>query len=418
MIPSVCLNFIAIFQAKSNEHFMRTNQLLAGFLLIFLFSINTYAQETTSEGYLFTEKKVLPHTPVKDQYRTGTCWSFAGTSFIESEMLRLGKPELDLSEMFLVYNCYKDKAGRYVRMQGNTNFGSGGLLHDILYIIKNYGLVPESVYSGIAYGEKKHVHGEFDNLLKSEVDAIIQNKNKKISPVWPGIVQETLDSYLGKIPDTFEYQGKTYTPKTFAAEYCSVINPDDYIEITSFSHHPFYQQFILEVPDNWLWEKMYNVPLDELQEIVDNALENGFTVGWAADTSEKGFSTSKKGGAADLTFNKEEISDAEIAKWETPSDSEKKNNPDKPDTERLITQELRQAAFDSQETTDDHAMHIIGTAVDQTGAPFYKVKNSWGAYNSYDGFFYASIPYIRHKTTAIMVHKNAIPEKIRKKLGI
>ena len=378
------------------------------------------AQEKKDTSYKFTLIKELPHTSVKDQYRSGTCWSFASASFIESELLRMGKPELDISEMFLVNHCYRDKADRYVRMQGNTNFGGGGLLHDILYVMKNYGLVPETTYPGLSYGEKKHVHGEVDNLLKNMVTSVVQNRNHKISPAWSVAFQKSADAYFGDFPEEFKYQGKKYTPKTFVSDYCGGINPDDYVEITSFTHHPFYQQFVLEVPDNWLWEKLYNVPLNELQLVIDNALDKGYTVGWASDTSERGFATSQKGVAVVPEFSKADLSDAEASKWDKLSESEKEKELyklSKPGKEKVITQELRQAAFDSQETTDDHAMHIIGTAKDQNGTPYYKIKNSWGPYNSYDGYFYASIPYIQFKTTAILVHKNAVPQELRKKLG-
>jgi bleomycin hydrolase len=388
--------------------------------LLVLCGLVANAQEKKDSGYKFTLIKELPHTSVKDQYRTNTCWSFAGSSFIESEMLRMGKPEVDLSEMFLVNHCYQDKAVKYVRMQGNTNFGDGGLLHDILYVMKNYGLVPESSYPGLNYGEKKHTHGEVSNLLKNIVVSVVENKNRKISPSWPIAFKKSADAYLGEIPENFKYEGKKYTPKTFLSDFAAGINPDDYVEITSFSHHPFYQQFILEVPDNWLWEKMYNVPLGDIQQIIDYALENGYTVAWASDTSERGFSTSQKGIAVVPDVNKEDMSNAEITKWEKLSESEKDKELykfNKPGKEKVITQELRQAAFDSQETTDDHAMHIIGLAKDQNGTPYYKVKNSWGPYNSLDGYFYASIPYIQYKTTAIMLHKNAVPQDIRKKLG-
>ncbi len=392
---------------------------IAGMLLFC--SLTTMAQEKKdSSGYKFTLVKELPHTPVKDQFRTGTCWSFADCSFIESELLRIGKPEVDLSEMFLVNHCYRDKADRYVRMQGNTNFGGGGLLHDIVYVMKNYGLVPESAYPGLNYGEKKHVHGEVDNLLKTMVTSVVQNKNRKISTAWQAAFDKSADAYLGDLPDNFKYEGKKYTPKTFLSDFAGGINADDYVEITSFSHHPFYQQFILEVPDNWLWEKMYNVQLGDIQQIIDNALAQGYTVGWAADVSEKGFATSQKGIAVVPEANKEDMSNAEIKKWEKLSDADKEKKLyklTKPGKEKVISQELRQAAFDSQETTDDHAMHIIGLAKDQNGTPYYKIKNSWGPYNSYDGYFYASIPYIQFKTTAILVHKNAVPQDIRKKLG-
>jgi len=388
--------------------------------LLLLGSIPGKAQDKKDTSYRFTTVKELPHTPVKDQFRTGTCWSFAGTSFIESELLRIGKPEIDLSEMFLVNHCYRDKAERFVRMQGNANFGGGGLLHDITYVMKNYGLVPESNYPGLNYGEKKHVHGEVDNLLKSLVVAVVQNKNRKLSPSWPIAFQKSADAYFGEIPDDFKYDKKKYTPATFASDFCSGIQPDDYVEITSFNHHPFYQQFVLEVPDNWLWEKLYNVPLDDIQSIIDHAIENGYTVGWAADVSEKGFVTSQKGVAVVPDINREELKDAEITKWEKLSETEKEKTLyklEKPGKEKVITQEVRQAAFDSQETTDDHAMHLVGTATDQNGTRYYKIKNSWGPYNSLDGYFYASISYIKYKTTAIMLHKNAVPKEIRSKLG-
>lgn len=387
---------------------------------LILSTLAVSAQEKTDSAYKFTLIKELPHTSVKDQFRSGTCWSFASASFIESELLRIGKPEVDLSEMFLVNHCYRDKADRYVRMQGNANFGGGGLLHDILYVMKNYGLVPEAVYPGLNYGEKKHVHGEVDDLLKSLVSSVVQNKNHKITTAWKQAFQKSADAYFGDIPDEFKYDRKKYTPKTFMSDFCSGINPDDYVEITSFMHHPFYQQFVLEVPDNWLWEKMYNVPLNELQQIIDYSLEKGYTVAWASDTSEKGFATSKKGVAVVPEFSKEDMSNAEISKWEKLSDFEKDKELyklNKPGKEKVITQEIRQAAFDSQETTDDHAMHIIGLAKDQNGTQYYKVKNSWGPYNSLDGYFYASIPYVQYKTTAILVNKNAVPQEIRKKLG-
>lgn len=393
--------------------------LVAAFLLIIIVPA-IQAQEKIDSGYKFTLIKELPHTSVKDQYRTSTCWSFAGASFIESEILRLGKPEVDLSEMFLVNHCYRDKADRYIRMQGNTNFGEGGLLHDILYVMKNYGLVPESEYPGLNYGEKKHTHGEVFGILKSMVNSVIQNRGRRITPAWSVAFQKTADAYLGEIPETFKYEGKKYTPKSFLTDFASGINADDYVEITSFNHHPFYERFILEVPDNWLWEKVYNVPLGDLQKIIDHSIDNGYTVAWASDTSEKGFATSQKGIAVVPELNKENMTNSEIRKWEKLSENEKDKELyklNKPGKEKVITQEFRQAAFDSQETTDDHAMHIIGLAKDQNGTQYYKIKNSWGPYNSYDGYFYASVPYVQFKTTAILVNKNAVPEEIRKKLG-
>ncbi len=398
----------------------RSREIFTLVLCLFLGSFSMKAQEKKDSGYHFTIIKELPHTPVKDQFRSSTCWSFAGCSFIESELLRKGKSEVDLSEMFLVNHCYRDKADRYVRMQGNANFGPGGLLHDILYVIKNYGLMPESAYRGLSYGEKKHIHGEVDNLLRSLVVSVLQNKNRKITSSWSTAFQKSADSYFGEIPEDFKYEKKRYTPLTFVSENLGGINTDDYVEITSFNHHPFYQQFVLEVPDNWLWEKLYNVPLADLLTIIDNSINNGYSVGWSADNSEKGFATSQKGVAVVPEINKSEMTNSEISKWEKLSDAEKDKELyklNKPGFEKVITQELRQAAFDSQETTDDHAMHIIGMAKEQNGTIYYKVKNSWGSYNSYDGYFYASGPYVRYKTTAIMVHKDAVPQDIRKKLG-
>ncbi|NEW83091.1 MAG: aminopeptidase [Mariniphaga sp.] len=389
-------------------------------LTLFLVAGFSYAGNKDNEGYKFQSIKEIPHTSVKNQFRSGTCWSFAGMSFFESEMLRMGKPEVDLSEMFPVSMCYRDKAIKYVRMQGNTNFGAGGVLYDDLYVANNYGLVPEKVFPGIKYDEEKHVHGEMDNVLRNMVEAVVENKNKKMSPVWDEAVNSTIDSYLGVVPQNFEYKGKNYTPKSFASDFCG-INGDEYVQITSFTHHPFYQQFILEVPDNWLWSEFYNVPLDELQEIVDASIENGYSVLWAADVSEKGFATTQKGIAVIPEKITTEMNDAEISKWDSLSEKEKESSLykfDKPGKERIITQEVRQMAFDSQETTDDHAMHLIGLAKDENGTVYYKVKNSWGKYNDLKGYFYASKPYLRYKTTAIVVNKAAIPEAIRKKMKL
>jgi bleomycin hydrolase len=380
----------------------------------------SFAGKKDREGYKFESIKEIPHTSVKNQFKTGTCWSFAGMSFFESEMLRMGKPEVDLSEMFLVSMCYRDKARKYVRMQGNTNFGPGGELYDDLYVADNYGLVPESVFPGIKYNEEKHVHGEMDNMLRKMVESAVENKNKRLSPIWDVALNNTIDSYLGVVPQNFEYQGKTYTPRSFASDFCG-IKGDDYVQITSFSHHPFYQQFVLEVPDNWLWSEYYNVPLDELQEIVEFSLQKGYSVLWAADVSEKGFASTKEGIAVVPDNSPVNMSDAGMAKWDSLSERDKESELykfDKPGKEKNITQKIRQFAFNNLETTDDHAMHLIGLAKDQNGAIYYKVKNSWGKYNQLDGYFYASQSYLRYKTTSIVVNKAALPDAIRKKLKL
>ena len=399
--------------------FKLRNLLLAVFVFTWAF---TSAQEEKKEekAYQFTAIKDIPCTPVKDQYRSGTCWSFSGLGFIEAEMLRLGKPEVDLSEMFVVYHSYSDKAIKYVRLHGSLNFGAGGAFHDVTNVIKEYGIVPEEAYNGLNYGEEKHVHGELDRILLDQAKAVVDNPNKKLTTVWHDAMDATLDTYLGKLPEKFTYQGKEFTPMSFAKDYVG-LNMDDYVEITSFTHHPFYSKFIIEVPDNWSWDQVYNVPLNELEEIIDNAINTGYTVAWAADVSEKGFSTSQKGVAVVPVVDKANMSDAEIAKWEKLSEKEKNEELyklAKPGPEKVITQELRQIDFDDYQTTDDHGMLIVGTAKDQNGTAYYRVKNSWGKYNDYDGFFYASKPYVMYKTTSIMVHKDAIPKNIRKKLNL
>jgi bleomycin hydrolase len=378
------------------------------------------AVNPNQEGYTFKEKISLPTTPVKDQNRTGTCWSFAGLSLIESEMLRNNKPAIDLSTMFIVYHTYLEKARKYVRMHGNTNFSAGGAFHDVTNMIRKYGIVPEELYLGLNYGEDKHVHGELDQILSNQVEAVIKNPNRKLSPVWMESVESALISYLGEIPERFEYQGKEYSPQSFAREYVG-LDMDDYIEISSFTHHPFYSRFIIEIPDNWSWDEVYNVPLYELGEIVDFALENGYTVGWAADVSERGFMTSNRGVAVMPSSKTEDMTNAEITRWEGLSDRQKEDELYRlngPVSEIKVSQEQRQLAFDNHQTTDDHAMHIIGMASDQNGNLYYKVKNSWGDYNLYNGYFYVSRSYFDYKTMNIMLHKDAVPPHIRSKLDL
>ena len=384
----------------------------------FVFAQNEAVQ--ADEGFQFTDINILPVTSVKDQYRSGTCWSFSGLSFLEAEMLRLGKPDVDLSEMFIVWHTYDEKTIKTVRLHGNLNFSAGGAFHDVTHMIRKYGIVPESVYAGLNYGEEKHVHGEMDRVLEEQVKAIVENRNKKLSSSWESVIRRTLDSYLGKLPEKFVYEGKDYTPISFARDYVG-LNMDDYVEVSSYTHHPFYTKFIIEVPDNWMWDEVYNVHMDELEEIIDFSIASGYTVAWAADVSEKGFSTSKHGVAVVPERDKTEMSDAEIGKWEKLSEKEKEEqlySLNKPGKEKQITQEIRQIDFDNYQTTDDHGMLIFGMAKDQNGNLYYKVKNSWGDYNDYGGNFYASKPYVKYKTMSIMVHKNAIPKHIRKKLDL
>jgi bleomycin hydrolase len=376
--------------------------------------------EKKEEGYVFTDVKRLPATSIKDQHRSGTCWSFSGLSFIESEMIRMGKSEVDLSEMFVVWQTYSERAYKHVRMHGKFNFGGGGAFHDVTNCIRKYGIVPEEVYTGLHYGEDGHTHGEMDLLLKDYVDAVIKNRNRKLTPVWHKGFNGILDAYLGEIPEKFDYKGKEYTPQTFAKDYVGV-NPDDYVEISSYTHHPFYSKFVIEVPDNWSWDQVYNVPLNEMMEIMESAIMNGYTLGWASDVSEKGFSF-RNGVAIVPEADTKNMTDSEISKWENMSTKEKASKLysfNAPGKEKEITQEMRQEAFDNYKTTDDHGMHITGIAKDQKGSKYFIVKNSWGLDNNdYEGYFYASFPFVAYKTMSFMVHKDAIPAHLREKMGL
>ena len=398
------------------------------FLFSILFFLNAYSQTlfdqktlTNKKGsnYRFSIVKIADATPVKNQYRTGTCWSFSGMSFLESEALRMGKPEVNLSEMWIARHAYVGKAQNYLRRDGYNNFGQGGLFHDIPWVIKNYGLVPEKVYPGLAYGEAKHNHNELHAVLFAMVKAL----NKKpqgghLTKAWLPAFKQTLDTYLGKVPDNtedlhFSFQNKIYTPKSFA-EYLG-IKPENYMEFTSFTHHPFYTWFALEIPDNWNFRQVFNVKMDELADIAEHALMNGYTVAWGSDVSEKGFS--HRNGLAIVPEDERTVSDPKSEEKFLLLDGEKVPNGFlQPVKEKTITQEMRQDAFERKYTTDDHGMHIIGIAKDQTGKKYFIVKNSWGDSNELHGYLFVSYPYFKYKTTMIMVHKDAVPKAIRKKM--
>ena len=396
---------------------MKKLLLLAGLALLMAGSVEAKKPEK-QEGYQFTDTKTIPTTSVKDQYSSGTCWSYSALSFIENEVLRAGGPELDLSEMWIVRNMYFDKGVKYVRMHGHLNFGEGGAPHDVTEAIKKFGIVPEEVYPGLNYGTEKPVFGELSAVLKAYLDAVIEARNGKLTTAWQDGFNALLDTYFGPRPETFMYEGKEYTPESFAASL--PIDMEDYVHISSFTHHPFYEKFIIEVPDNWMWGQVYNVPLEDLMAIVDNAMENGYSIEWATDVSEKGFSRSKAIAIVPET-ELESMTGTEAEKWGKLTAAEREaalyefNGPIK---EKTITQEMRQEAFDNYETTDDHGMVIVGTAVDQAGNPFFKVKNSWNVRPPYDGFYYFSRPFFEYKTLSITINKNAIPEEIRTKLGM
>ena len=377
---------------------------------------STIAQE--EKAYEFTAVKDLPATSVKNQYRSGTCWSFSGISFLESELLRLGKGEFDLSEMYIVRCTYIEKAKKYVRMHGTVNFAGGGQFHDVLNMIDEYGMMLEKDYPGIQGDEKNHIHGEMDAVLKAYVDAVIKNKNKKLTKYWLKGFEGILDAYLGPVKD-FVYNGKTYNPKSFATDVIG-LKMSDYVNISSYSHHPFYTQFGIEIQDNWAWGHVYNVPLNELMDIIKYSFEKGYTVAWATDVSEKGFSW-KNGIAVASSRDYEELDGMEEGKWSDMNKAEKEAylyNWNAPGPEKVVTQEMRQQAFDNYQTTDDHGMHFTGMAKDQHGTTYYKTKNSWGLKTSpYAGYLYASEAFVMYKTMCVMVHKDSIPKSIRKKLG-
>lgn len=369
------------------------------FLLLMLsFGLTSWGQEEVRRledtPYAFTVKVDLASTPVKNQGRSGTCWSFSTLSFLESELLRMGKGEYDLSEMYIVRKIYQAKAQHYVRFQGNARFSAGGTFHDVNHVLRDYGLMPQSAYAGRLVNPERHDHSELDNLLSAMVKALVEQRSP-LSTRWQSAVSGVLDAYLGDQPEEFTYEGKSYTPRRFAD--MLGVEAEDYIEFASFTHHPFYEKFVLEIPDNWDHHRMYNLPLDELMQVMTHALENGYTVAWDGDVSEDGFR--HRPGLANV-----------------PDPSFEASSADEVPTELTITPGLRQIAFDDQRTTDDHLMHITGLAQDQIGTPFFLTKNSWGDSNSCGGYLYMSEAYARYKTVHIMVHQDAVPKAILKKL--
>lgn len=377
------------------------------------------ATNDSTEGFRFTTIDSVAITPVKDQNRSSTCWAFSTLGFLESEVLRTKGIELDFSEMYVVSKTMIDRATYCVRLYNEPHFAPGGSAYDVIYCMSHYGLVPQEAMPGIRYAWTKNdtlpVHSELDHVASGYLKGL--SGLKRISPVWREGLQAIYDTYLGKCPEEFVYEGKKYTPKSFV-QFLG-LKEDDYISITSYTHHPFYERFALEVPDNWRMDQMYNVPMEDMMRIIDNALANGYTLAWGADVSEIGF-TRKGIGVVPDEDNGADITGSDMAKWVGMSNDKKKEElTKKPLPEKTITQQMRQDAFDNWENTDDHGMQIFGTAQDQNGKRYYMIKNSWGTLRSdYKGIWYVSEAFMQYKTNDILVHKNAIPKDIRKKLSL
>ncbi|MDO4738663.1 MAG: C1 family peptidase [Bacteroidales bacterium] len=390
------------------------------FTLAALLALSTslFAQEGQQDGFQFTAVKENPITSTKNQNNSGTCWAFSSLGFFEAELLRMGKGEWDFAEMYLVHKTYEDRAKASVRMHGDISFSQGGSFYDAVYCMKHYGMIPQSAMPepGTLYGDTLPNFTEFFSILEPQVAAIAKGKQKKLSPIWFKSINSTLDNYLGECPTEFTYNGKTYTPQSYMAS--TGLNMDDYVSLTSFTHHPFYEQFVIEVQDNWRWALSYNLPLDEFMEVMESGVKNGYTFAWGADVTENGFSRDGIAVYPDLQKVKDE-NGSDYARWfGTTSTSSRGAYTARPLPEITVTQEMRQEAYDNWETTDDHGMIIYGIAADQNGKEYFMVKNSWGTNYKYNGIWYASKAFVAYKTMNILIHKDAIPKNIAKKLGI
>ena len=359
----------------------------------------------SQNNYKFTVVKSLAATSVKNQGNTGTCWCFATCSMLESELLKKGFEETDLSEMYIVRNAYVEKAILYVRLHGKYNFGQGGEAHDVINIMRKYGMIPKSEYSGTKTDEAYLDHTLLEIDLKSYLDTLITKHEDKLPADWLKAYEKILDKHFGKIPKSFRYKGNSYTPQSYLKDYLG-INPDDYIEFTSFTHHPFYKKFFLEVPDNWSFEQYNNIPLNELIEVIDSSIYKGYTVGWGGDITEKEFSS------------KSSLAIVPEKDWNDKSKIEKDSTLKVYEKEKNITQEMHQISFDNYTTTDDHFMHITGIAKNDNNDKFYILKNSWGIRGDKNGYIYASEEFIKYKNTTIIVNRNAVPKKILEECGV
>ena len=389
-----------------------------------LLAAGTQAEEAKdsvkSNKPVFTTVKENPITSVKDQNRSGTCWDYSTLSFFEAEILKVTGKKMDLCESFVANKTYMERAIQVVRYHGDCQFSQGGSAEDVLSVLKNHGICPEEAmpFPGSLYGDSLNNFNEFFALLEPYVNAVAKSTAKKISNQWKVGMQGILDAYLGQCPEKFTYEGKEYTPKTFVQSLGIDLN--DYVSITSYTHHPFYTGFAVEVQDNWRFPLSYNLPLDEMMQVIDNAVEQGYTIAWGGDVSEEGFTRQGLAYAID-TKATESLAGSDMAKWLKMSAAKKHNLIDSLGCtvpEIVPTQELRQERFDNWELTDDHGMLIYGTAKDQNGREYYMVKNSWGETGDYKGTWYMTKTFIAANTMDFLVNKNAIPKAIRKKLGL
>ena len=357
------------------------------------------AQEKTEEKpvYQFTETVNVRHTPVDNQGGSGTCWCFAGVGLIEAEILRIHGKELNLSEMYFVRHAWNEKVVKYVKMHGCNTLSQGGEVVDALYMLDRYGMMPDADYTGKVIGENKHMHNEMNEVITNFAKSVTKRGNGRLTPTWQKVMPGIFDAYLGEVPDSFTFEGKKHTPKSFAEAY--KLNLDDYVEIASFTDQPLNKPFVVEIPDNWTWTPAYNVEFDKLFEALDHALEQGYTVGWAQDVSDKGFS--RKLGVAIV-----------------PEDPENEKLWEEVVKEKTITAADHQKAYDNWETTDDHSMLIVGIAKDQNGNKYYKVKNSWGEAGPYKGYWYCSDAFVRLHTVFFTLHKDALSKAMRKDLNL
>lgn len=368
--------------------------------------------------YQITDEVVVPHTSVKNQAQSGTCWCFAGVGMVEAEILRKYNVEIDLSEMYLVRWAYAQKFEKYIRMQGTCNFSPGGEVFDVLYAINNDGMMTEDAYNGLVLGENRHQHGELHNVLAEYGKIINRKHNGKISNVWSNMVQSILDVYLGETPETFDFEGITYDAISLSEKY--PLNIDDYVQISAFTNHENYKPYIMPIQDNWTNTQSYNMSLDELMNELDNALNNGYTVGWAQDVSDKGFSRNAGVGVV-LEDDIEKIRQSDEKKYKKMSDDEIKASLYKFESvmpEKEVTEEMHQEAYDNGQTTDDHSMLIVGIAYDQNGTKYYKVKNSWGEAHGYEGYWYCSVPFVRLHTMFFTLNKEALTSDMKTKLEL